>query len=100
MLEAAPAPACTRSSFLPASFLSVSGVAATRVSPARVSAGTPILMKDASVELRRGFYRGPRPARTALPRLACTRHPAEAALAELERALHHQRERGGRNGPR
>src|SRR5512146_119178 len=44
MLEPLPAPDCTRTSFFAASFLTVSGVAATRVSPPRVSAGTPILM--------------------------------------------------------
>jgi hypothetical protein len=48
MLEAAPAPAWTRTSFFAASFFTVSGVAATRVSPARISAGTPILMRDVS----------------------------------------------------
>ncbi len=44
-LAASPAPDCT-STWWPAatSFLTVSGVAATRASPARVSAGTPILI--------------------------------------------------------
>ncbi len=39
-----PAPACTASACLPpvASFLTVSGVAATRVSPVRISAGMPM----------------------------------------------------------
>src|SRR6185312_5467811 len=46
MLEATPAPASTTISCLPlaASFLTVSGVAATRVSPTRVSRGMPIIM--------------------------------------------------------
>src|SRR5882672_8346768 len=45
MLAPAPAPDWTRTECLPTtSFLTVSGVAATRVSPARVSAGMPIFM--------------------------------------------------------
>src|SRR5712692_2563897 len=45
-LAAIPAPDCTRIAWRPpaASFLTVSGVAATRVSPARVSAGMPMFM--------------------------------------------------------
>jgi hypothetical protein len=40
-----PAPACTMTwCFAATSFFTVSGVAATRVSPSRVSAGMPILM--------------------------------------------------------
>jgi len=49
MCDMAPAPASTTSWCLPlaASFLTVSGVAATRVSPARVSRGMPMIMVSA-----------------------------------------------------
>src|SRR5215471_2860288 len=55
MLDGVPAPASTTSSCLPlaASFFTVSGVAATRVSPARVSRGMPMIM--VSVPLAAGY---------------------------------------------
>src|ERR1700682_1640889 len=84
MLEAAPAPDWTRTSFFAASFLTVSGVAATRVSPARTSAGTPILMRDISwIEARI---------------LHATAD--EGALRQLEQSVHRQgeRRRGERAG--
>src|SRR3970282_1748162 len=90
MLAAMPAPACTRTSFFAASFLTVSGVAATRVSPGRVSAGTPILMDcvlslSAEPEILLAFP-------------AAARHPGETPLAELESALHEECQDGGRGG--
>src|SRR4051812_49828723 len=82
MLEARPAPAWTRTSFFAASFLTVSGVAATRVTLARISAGTPILMKDApGIEAR------------ILPWT-----PDERALGQLEQPMHRQRQRRRRQG--
>src|SRR6516162_4871824 len=55
MLDSVPAPDSTTSSCLPlaASFFTVSGVAATRVSPARVSRGMPMIM--VSVPLAAGY---------------------------------------------
>src|SRR5215471_18376325 len=55
MLDATPAPASTTMECLPlaASFLTVSGVAATRVSPSRVSRGMPMIM--VSVPLAAGY---------------------------------------------
>src|SRR5688500_14089555 len=79
MLAFAPAPACTRTSFLAASFLTVSGVAATRVSPARVSAGTPTLIRSS-----------PKGSGEILPRRA-----RDGTLGQLERAVHREGERRG-----
>src|SRR5688500_12958550 len=84
MLAPAPAPACTRTSFFAASLLTVSGVAATRVSPARVSAGTPILIRSS-----------PKGSGEILPR-----HAEDGTLGELEGAVHHKGERGGRQRTR
>src|SRR5438445_2122315 len=77
MLDPAPAPAWMRTSFFAASRFTVSGVAATRVSPARTSAGTPIFM-NASPWGWGGI----------LPRRAC-----DGTLGELECRMYGKSER-------
>ncbi len=68
MLAATPAPDSTTIACLPlaASFLTVSGVAATRVSPGRVSRGMPIIMVIAPLAADRvGRYLATRADRRA-----------------------------------
>src|SRR5688500_114284 len=90
MLAATPAPACTRTSFFAARFLTVSGVAATPVWLGRVSAATPMLMDC-------GLPRSADPE-TLLALPAAARHPGETPPAELEGALHEERQDRGRDG--
>src|SRR3954469_9112629 len=86
-LAASPAPDCTatrKPSLI--SFSTTSGTVATRFSPAAVSRGTAISC-DMSFPCSKGaILAGARP-----------RHPPEAALAELEGALHEEREHRGRD---
>src|SRR3954465_8770744 len=86
-LAASPAPDCTatrKPSLI--SFSTTSGTVATRFSPAAVSRGTAISC-DMSFPCSKGaILAGARP-----------RHPPEAALAELEGALHEERDPRGRD---
>ena len=81
-LAGTPAPACTITVCLPpTSFFTVSGEAATRVSPGRTSAGTPIFMKLSPVVLvlfTRDACAGRR-GRQAADRIATLRESAWAS---------------------
>src|SRR3954470_23342460 len=85
-----PAPACTMTSCCFASFLTVSGVAATRVSPGRVSAGMPIFMVfSGTVRVGRSAGRAKRASYNSaeLPRDALD-HAGPVAVALLAEEPH------------